>query len=63
MKVQTNTLYNNMTRTIRKDGYVSVYDKGEQYLEHRRLAGVELSNIYNVSRALISQIKNNKRWN
>jgi hypothetical protein len=136
-----------MTRTIRKDGYVSVWDNGEQYLEHRKLAelfipnpnnkscvnhkdgnrcnnnldnlewvtysenhihahrvlgrklsgnainmvngkykreghpssklnekqileiknskltGIELSNIYNVSRSLISMIKNNKRWN
>ena len=144
--MEKNSYLYTMKKTIRKDGYISVYYNGEQYLEHRRLAelfipnpenkpcvnhvdgnrsnnnidnlewvtysenhkhahrvlgrnlsgnavkmingelsgenawnskltkkdieeirnsnltGVELSNKYNVSRSLISGIKNNKRW-
>jgi hypothetical protein len=33
-----------MTKTIRKDGYISVWDNGEQYLEHRRLAQLFIPN-------------------
>ena len=32
-------------------------------IRNSKLSGIELSNIYNVSRSLISGIKNNKRWN
>lgn len=33
-----------MTKTIRKDGYVSVYENGKQYLEHRKLAEMFIPN-------------------
>ncbi len=33
-----------MTKTMRKDGYISVWDNGEQYLEHRRLAQLFIPN-------------------